>query len=76
VLSQLAQAWPVYQTIQSTLSTYQTNAFRIGDGSRPWLTANKGCLVAQILGQPLDIDESLFATPGYRSTPGGLWRKA
>lgn len=75
VLSKLAQSWPIYEAIQSTLGCYQTTAFRIGDQSRAWLTANKACLVSQILGQPLEVDESVFATPGYRSTPGGLWRK-
>jgi thiamine pyridinylase len=74
VLDGMAKGWPVYQSIQTTLFTYGTAGFRMGEMSRSWLSENKGCIRAQLLGSKVRIDEPLY-TQGYAQTPGGLGRK-
>jgi thiamine pyridinylase len=75
VMTAMAARWPTYQMIQTTLRTMGGTGFRIGQPSRGWLNANKSCIASQILGPGVEVDEAIFASPGYKSTPAGLWRK-
>jgi len=75
VLNALAARFPMYRQIQQVLQQVRPAGFRIGPMSRQWLNATKCCLASQIVGPEIEIDESEFEAPGYRSSPGGLWRK-